>query len=147
MKKPVAMASRELFGKQWSTSGEAFPGIGVPGDRNRIYRMSAVLPGVTDWSPHWLRHGRPSPPVFQRHYGVPKTDIRDNLLPILELPGIVLPGKRRFRDAFDLYVDLNLPFADAYHVALMRQLGLKEIVTYDKEFDRVPGLTRIDPGQ
>jgi predicted nucleic acid-binding protein len=48
--------------------------------------------------------------TLQRQYGVPKEDIRDNLLPILELPGIVLPGKRRLRKVFDLYVDLNLPF-------------------------------------
>jgi len=84
--------------------------------------------------------------TLQRQYGHTKAAIRDNLLPLLELPGIVLPGKRRLRQAFDLYVDLNLPFADAYHVALMRQLGLEEIVSFDREFDRVPGLRRREPG-
>src|SRR3972149_11922196 len=83
---------------------------------------------------------------LQRQYGHTKAAIRDNLLPLLELPGIVLPGKRRLRQAFDLYVDLNLPFADAYYVALMRQLGLEEIVSFDGEFDRVPGLRRREPG-
>ena len=43
--------------------------------------------------------------TLQRQYGVSKEEIRDNLLPILELPGIVLPGKRRLRKVFDLYVD------------------------------------------
>jgi len=85
--------------------------------------------------------------TLQRQYGVPKADIRDNLLPILELPGIVLPGKRRLRKVFDLYVDLNLPFADAYHVALMQRLGLRHIVSFDKEFSRVPGMTRVEPGE
>ena len=84
--------------------------------------------------------------TLQRQYGVPKADIRDNLLPLLELPGIVLPGKRRLRKVFDLYVDLNLPFADAYHVALMQRLGLRHIVSFDKEFNRVPGVTRAEPG-
>ena len=85
--------------------------------------------------------------TLQRQYGVPKEDIRDNLLPLLELPGIVLPGKRRMRRVFDLYVDLNLPFADAYHVALMQRLGLRHIVSFDKEFNRVPGVTRVEPGE
>ena len=85
--------------------------------------------------------------TLQRQYGVPKADIRDNLLPLLELPGIVLPGKRRLRKVFDLYVDLNLPFADAYHVALMQRLGLRHIVSFDKEFYRVPGVTCVEPGE
>ena len=58
-----------------------------------------------------------------------------------------LPGKRRLRKVFDLYVDLNLPFADAYHVALMQRLGLRQIISFDKEFDRVPGVTRVEPGE
>lgn len=83
--------------------------------------------------------------TLQRHYGHSKASIRDNLLPLLELSGIVLPGKRRLRQAFDLYVDLNLPFADAYHVALMQQLGLEHVVSFDRDFDRVPGVRRVEP--
>ena len=83
--------------------------------------------------------------TLQRQYGHPKAAIRDSLLPLLELPGIVLPGKRRFRTVFDLYVDLNLSFVDAYHAVLMRQLGLNEIVTFDKQLDRVPSVKRLEP--
>jgi predicted nucleic acid-binding protein len=83
--------------------------------------------------------------TLQRTYKVPKADIRANLLPIIELPGLVLPGKRRFRRVFDLYVDLNLPFADAYHVGLMQQWKLTEIISFDQELDRVPGISRREP--
>jgi predicted nucleic acid-binding protein len=83
--------------------------------------------------------------TLERRYGQPKAAIRDNLLPLLEMPGIVLPGKRRLRQAFDLYVDLNLPFADAYHVALMQQLRLDHVVSFDKDFDRVPDVRRVEP--
>ena len=85
--------------------------------------------------------------TLQRQYGHPKAAVRDNLLPLLELPGIVLPGKRGLRKVFDLYVDLNLPFADAYHVALMQRLGLRHIVSFDKEVNRVSGVTRVEPGE
>ena len=85
--------------------------------------------------------------TLQRQYGHPKAAIRDALVPLIELPGIELPGKQRFRQVFDMYVDLNISFVDAYHAVLMKQLKLTEIVTYDRQFDRVPGITRIDPGQ
>lgn len=83
--------------------------------------------------------------TLQRTYKLPKADIAAALLPIIDLPGIVLPNKRRFRTAFDLFVNLNLPFGDAYHAALMQSLKLTEIVTFDREFNRVPGITRQEP--
>ena len=56
-------------------------------------------------------------------------------------------GKRRLRKVFDLYVDLNLSFIDAYHAVLMRHLRLDCIVSFDKGFDRVPGVTRMEPDE
>jgi predicted nucleic acid-binding protein len=81
--------------------------------------------------------------TLQKVYRRPKAAIRDTLLPLLELPGIVLPSKRRYRKVFSLYVDGNLPFADAYHAVLMEQLHLTEIVTFDTDFDKIKGITRI----
>ena len=83
--------------------------------------------------------------TLQRHYHQPKAKIREVLLPLIELPGMILRGKRHFREVFDLYVDLNLPFADAYHAVLMKRRKLTEIVTFDAEFDRIPGLRRLEP--
>jgi|SRR5581483_8282003 len=83
--------------------------------------------------------------TLQRQYRQPKAVIQQAVLPLLELPGVLLPGKRRFRKVFDLYVNLNLPFADAYHAVLMEHEGLSEIVTFDREFDRVPNLQRTEP--
>jgi predicted nucleic acid-binding protein len=69
--------------------------------------------------------------TLQRQYRHPKAMIRDVLLPLLDLPGIILPGKRHFHNVFDLYVNLNLSFADAYYAVLMERLILTEIVTFD----------------
>lgn len=83
--------------------------------------------------------------TLQRQYGVPRADIRDKLLPLIDLSGIVLPGKRRLREVFDLYVTYNISFADAYHAVLMKHLKLNEIVSYDRGFDRIPGIRRVEP--
>jgi predicted nucleic acid-binding protein len=34
---------------------------------------------------------------------------------------------------------------DAHHAVLMKQLKLSEMVTFDKRFDRVPGIKRVEP--
>ena len=83
--------------------------------------------------------------TLQRSYRIPKAEIAAALLPLIELPGIVLPGKRRFRIAFSCYVDLNISFGDAYHAALMRSLGLTQMVTFDREIERVSEITRVEP--
>jgi predicted nucleic acid-binding protein len=83
--------------------------------------------------------------TLQKGYRQPKAAIRDALLPLIELPGIVLPRKRRYRKVFSLYVEGNLPFADAYHAVLMEQLNLTEIVTFDTDFDHIEGITRRQP--
>jgi predicted nucleic acid-binding protein len=58
---------------------------------------------------------------------------------------IILPGKLRFYKVFALYVDINISFADAYHAVLMQQGSLNQIVSFDKGFDRVSGIKRIEP--
>ena len=83
--------------------------------------------------------------TLEKQYRKSRDEIRENLLLLLELPAIELPEKHRVRRAFDLYVDINISFADAYHVALMEQLGIEEIASFDKDFDRVPGITRVEP--
>jgi predicted nucleic acid-binding protein len=82
---------------------------------------------------------------LQRTYKRMPQAIREALLPLLELPGVSLPRKGRFRQAFTRYVDQNLPFADAYHAALMSDLGLREIYSFDEDFDRISGITRLEP--
>jgi len=83
--------------------------------------------------------------TLERSYRQPKKAVADALLPLLEMPGIILPGKRVLRRAFELYTSLNLPFADAYHAALMEQMHPSEIISFDRDFDRIPGIRRTEP--
>jgi predicted nucleic acid-binding protein len=84
--------------------------------------------------------------TLERTYKQPRASIRAALLPVLRLPSIVLPGKRRLRQVFDLYIQYpKLSFADCYHVALVEGLRLSSIVSFDRDYDQVPGLTREEP--
>ena len=84
--------------------------------------------------------------TLERSYSVPKAAIRESVLALLALSGLLLRGKRRYQRIFELYVDSNLPFGDAYIVAQMEQLQADQIYTFDRELDRkAPGITRLEP--
>ncbi len=83
--------------------------------------------------------------TLARTYDATRTEVRTALLGLIGLPGIVMPGKERWRRILDVYVEYRLSIVDAYHVVFMEQHGLTEIVTFDKDFDRIPGITRIEP--
>ena len=46
---------------------------------------------------------------------------------------------------FSYYVDLNISFADAYHAVLVEELKLTTILSFDRDLDRVVGISRVEP--
>ena len=68
--------------------------------------------------------------------------IAQAVLPLLELPGIILPGKRAFRQVFERYTTTPMGFADCYHLVMMCRLKLSEILTFDHDFDNIDGVKR-----
>ena len=79
-------------------------------------------------------------------YRLSGEEIRDRLVPILTLRGLRLPQKRVYLEALDLYASSPfLDFEDALAAAHMRRNGVAEIMSYDRDFDRVPGLRRVEP--
>ena len=79
-------------------------------------------------------------------YRLSHEQIRARLLPILTLRGLKLPQKRVCLQALDLYASYpSVDFEDALAVAHMEQRGITGIVSYDRDFDRVAGLRRIEP--
>jgi len=78
-------------------------------------------------------------------YNLPRDRIRDLLLPIILLPGLRLPGKKLYRRIFELYVDQNIDFIDAYNAAHMEKHGLARIYSYAPDFDRIVSVSRAKP--
>lgn len=83
--------------------------------------------------------------TLTRHYKRSKREVRDALVSILLLPGVSVDDEEHLLRAFDLYVDENLPFVDAYLASKMLAEGADGIVSFDKDFERVPGVRRIEP--
>ena len=79
-------------------------------------------------------------------YRLSHEEVKARLLPILTLRSLRLPQKRVYLRALDLYASAPfLDFEDALAVVHMEHRGLTEIVSYDRDFDRVAGLRRIEP--
>ena len=83
--------------------------------------------------------------TLRRSYHVAKARIRDLVLPIIALPGVQLPDKGLYSLAFDIYVDHNVSFADAYNAAYLRRRKLSDIYSWDVDFDRLPDVQRAQP--
>ncbi len=79
-------------------------------------------------------------------YRLSHEEIRGRLMPILMLKGLRLPQKRVYVEALDLYASSPvLDFEDALAVAHMEMEGVTEIVSYDRDFDLLPSLRRVEP--
>lgn len=79
-------------------------------------------------------------------YRLSHEEIRARLVPILTLRGLRLPRKRIYIRALDLYASSPfLDFEDALAASHMEQRGVTEIVSYDKDFDLVAGVRRVEP--
>jgi predicted nucleic acid-binding protein len=83
--------------------------------------------------------------TLQSFYKVPRREIKELLLPIVSLRGIQLPEKSVFYKAFDLYVNQNISFADAYNAAYMMSEEILNIYSWDKDFDKIDGIIRVEP--
>ena len=83
--------------------------------------------------------------TLQSFYKIPRQQIKELVLPIIFLRGLHLPGKHVYQRAFDLYVTKNISFADAYNVAYMLAEEVFHIYSWDTDFDKIDGITRLEP--
>ncbi|MCF8031399.1 MAG: type II toxin-antitoxin system VapC family toxin [Desulfohalobiaceae bacterium] len=83
--------------------------------------------------------------TLEKFYKVDREKVRNFLQPILELRGLKFRGADTVIDALDIHTSKNIPFADAFNAAYMRANDLKEIYSYDEDFDRIEDIDRIEP--
>jgi predicted nucleic acid-binding protein len=81
----------------------------------------------------------------KRLYNLPRDEIKQLLYPLLSLPGLKLTNRKTFLHALDLYATYPLDFEDALTVAQMKRQKISGIYSYDRHFDQVAGITRLEP--
>jgi predicted nucleic acid-binding protein len=78
-------------------------------------------------------------------YNIPRDEIRRLLRPLLSLPGLKLTHRGMYLRALDLYAAYPIDFADALLAAQMEQQHVTELYSYDRDFDQVAGIKRLEP--
>lgn len=78
-------------------------------------------------------------------YARPRQEIALRLAAVIELRGLVLQNKDVYLTGLDRYTASSIDFVDCLNIAHMQELGITEIVSFDRHFDRVEGITRVEP--
>lgn len=81
----------------------------------------------------------------KRVYNLDPQDIVTRLRPLLVLPGLKLSSRNLFLRALEIYATYAVDFEDALSKAHMEGHKIKEIYSYDADFDQMDGITRLEP--
>ena len=78
---------------------------------------------------------------------VPKIDIADAVRSWLNLPNVTSLGidSDVIHTSLDLFLEKNIKWSDALIAARMLEWGYSEICTFDHHFNRIPGITKVEP--
>jgi uncharacterized protein len=78
-------------------------------------------------------------------FGLSPSEIRDLLMPVVTLRGLLVEDKQLYGKVLQLYCEHNIDFTDAYNAALMWKEGLTNIYSYDRHYDRMTFVQRVEP--
>lgn len=81
----------------------------------------------------------------KRLYAIPRPEIQRLLGPVLNLRGVRMGGRALYRRALELYATTDLDFVDTLLVAYVELGGQDTLVSFDRDYDRLPTVNRLEP--
>ncbi len=82
--------------------------------------------------------------ILNGYYKQTREDIWEWITAILSLQGLTFSDKDVALNALDIYVDKRIDWSDAFAASQMLQREITEIYSFDKHFDRIEGINRIE---
>lgn len=77
----------------------------------------------------------------ESYYQLPKHDIKDMVLMILNTPGLEVADSDLITEAIFTYADENIYYIDAFNACWMKQQHIETIYTFDqKHYKRIQGI-------
>jgi predicted nucleic acid-binding protein len=83
--------------------------------------------------------------VLEKVYKLKKPDIRAKIEAILNTANLFFQNRGLISESVVLYEIYNIDFIDAYHKVFMQKAKIKEIYSYDKDFDVFENIKRKEP--
>lgn len=84
--------------------------------------------------------------VLESFYGYPKDQVAVTITQFLHSDGLEVVDLDILIQALSLYHEKNIDFADALLAGSALSRGPALVYSFDRHFDRIPGITRLDPG-
>ncbi|ACI21128.1 MULTISPECIES: PIN domain-containing protein [Thermodesulfovibrio] len=81
--------------------------------------------------------------TLQSFYNCTREEIRDLVLPLISLRGLKLPFKKIFERALIDFPEKQISFADIFNYHFMIEHGIREIYSFDRDFDKFKDISRI----
>jgi predicted nucleic acid-binding protein len=79
------------------------------------------------------------------YYKVQKAEVVEKVTVIVGTKSLSIPDKQIVADALVLFARKNIDFIDAYNAVFMRYHGLREIYSYDEDFELMEDIQRQEP--
>ena len=83
--------------------------------------------------------------VLESFYELKKKEVQDKVEKILNTPNLICPHKDLILSALIIYSEKNIDYIDAYNALVLKDKGIEELYSYDKDYDRIDWLTRLEP--
>jgi predicted nucleic-acid-binding protein len=83
--------------------------------------------------------------VLDRVYSWNKDEICDNIDFILNTPNIKIKERNILAEAIKIFRKNNIDFIDSYNYAYIKNLKSNQIYSYDKDFEKLSDIQRLDP--
>jgi predicted nucleic acid-binding protein len=78
-------------------------------------------------------------------YKVPKDEIIEKVTIIINTPNLKIPSKKLISEVLVLFSQENIDYIDAYNAVFMKKNGCAQFFSYDKDFDRIENIKRMEP--
>jgi predicted nucleic-acid-binding protein len=83
--------------------------------------------------------------VLESYYDLPRIEVRSKVEKILNTQNLTCDNKETIIHALNLYDEKNIDYIDAYNACILKLKGIGEVYSYDKHYDRMSWLKRIEP--
>jgi len=84
--------------------------------------------------------------VLESYYELSRREVREKLEKILNTQNLDCSNSEIIINALAVYEEKNIDYIDAYNASILRMKGINEIYSYDRHYDRIKWMKRVEPG-
>jgi len=85
--------------------------------------------------------------VLESYYELSKSDVREKIEKILNTQNLDCPNREIIINALAAYEEKNIDYIDAHNAYILKMKGIDEVYSYDRHFDRIKWMKRIEPAE